>query len=73
MGARPNADDELHSVRLSGANLTFTQTDSVVPSAGRAIDRLNFEVKDLAGFDRLEPSFPSTDPWGTRIELSAAH
>jgi catechol 2,3-dioxygenase-like lactoylglutathione lyase family enzyme len=49
-GARPNADDELHSSRLSGTKLSFAQADSDLPTIGRAIDHICFEVKDLRSF-----------------------
>lgn len=47
-GARPDPDDPAHSSRLSGAALTFGPADSSLPTSGRAIDHLSFEVKDLA-------------------------
>jgi catechol 2,3-dioxygenase-like lactoylglutathione lyase family enzyme len=72
-GARPVADDPLHSSRLAGATLTFAQADSAAPTAGRAIDHISFEVKDLrsfcdtlaAGGIKLDSPFQSTS--STRV------
>lgn len=36
--------------RVAGTALTFTQADSALPTAGRAIDHIAFEVKDLQSF-----------------------
>jgi catechol 2,3-dioxygenase-like lactoylglutathione lyase family enzyme len=83
-GARPAEDDSLPTSRLPGATLKFGAADSAAPTAGRAIDHLTFEVKDLATFSKnlteaglkVEPTaqggFFLTDPWGTRIELTEA-
>jgi catechol 2,3-dioxygenase-like lactoylglutathione lyase family enzyme len=48
--ARPGTDDQSHSSRVSGAMLTFSPADATVPSAGRAIDHIAFEIKDLESF-----------------------
>jgi len=83
-GGRPGTDDQAQSSRVPGGTLTFTSADAALPSAGRAIDHVSFEVKDLKGFCKtlaesgikLEPPVDSvvylTDPWGTRIALTEA-
>lgn len=83
-GARPGTDDQSQISRLPGATLTFTQAVSAQPTAGRAIDHLSFEIKDLKSFIdtltadgiKLDPPVQSvvflTDPWGTRLELTEA-
>lgn len=86
-GAKPNTEDQLHSSRLGATTLTFSQGDSALPTAGRAIDHLTLEVKDLQNFRdalaakgvKMDPPSSSnphtvflTDPWGTRIELTEA-
>jgi catechol 2,3-dioxygenase-like lactoylglutathione lyase family enzyme len=48
--AKPDTEDQLHSSRLSGAALTFTQADSASSTAGRAIDHISFEIEDLQSF-----------------------
>ena len=83
-GARAAGDEAVPTSRLPGATLTFAAAESV-PTAGRAIDHLTFEVKDLASFSKtlvddgikLDPATQGgsvflTDPWGTRIELTEA-
>jgi catechol 2,3-dioxygenase-like lactoylglutathione lyase family enzyme len=49
-GARPGTGDKSDSVVIPGATLTFEQAESPVPSAGRAIDHIGFEVKGLEAF-----------------------
>jgi len=49
-GARPANDDKTISSRAGGAILIFGQAGSVSPTAGRAIDHIGFEIKDLEGF-----------------------
>ena len=50
LGGRPGMDDNPDTVLIPGMTLMFTQADSTVPSADRAIDHIAFEVKDLAAF-----------------------
>jgi catechol 2,3-dioxygenase-like lactoylglutathione lyase family enzyme len=48
-GARPAGQDPLDTSLIAGA-LSVGRADSVSPSAGRAIDHIAFEVKDLESF-----------------------
>jgi catechol 2,3-dioxygenase-like lactoylglutathione lyase family enzyme len=49
-GGRAGTDENLNSILIPGATLTFTQADSAAPTAERAIDYVAFEVKDLGDF-----------------------
>lgn len=49
----------------NGFNLTFSQGDAVVPTKGRAIDRVEFDVDDPSRFAQRS----LVDPWGTSIEI----
>lgn len=49
-GARPGSGDTADSSNISGVGLDFEQADSAVPTAGRAIDHIGFEVKGLEAF-----------------------
>lgn len=50
-GARPGADEKANTSRLQGGVLAFDKAaDKAAPSAGRAIDHIAFEVKDLESF-----------------------
>lgn len=83
-GARTAQGGPADTSQLMGSSLIFTSADNVEPTAGRAIDHLTFEVRDLKSFSdtlaasgvKLDPgkdgSIFLTDPWGTRIELTAS-
>jgi catechol 2,3-dioxygenase-like lactoylglutathione lyase family enzyme len=49
-----------------GLNLTFSQSGAVVPTSGRVLDRIGFELSDGAAWS----GHVLTDPWGTTIEIS---
>ena len=49
-GARPGGQDQPNTSLIGGAALSFAHADSVSPSAGRGIDHIAFEVKDLESF-----------------------
>jgi catechol 2,3-dioxygenase-like lactoylglutathione lyase family enzyme len=49
-GARPGGDDLPNTNLISGAALSVAHADSVSPTAGRAIDHIAFEIKDLESF-----------------------
>jgi catechol 2,3-dioxygenase-like lactoylglutathione lyase family enzyme len=49
-GARPGGDDQPNTSLISGAALSIAHADSVSPSAGRAIDHIAFEIRDLESF-----------------------
>lgn len=49
-GARSGGQDQQNSVFVGGAALSVSRADSVSPSAGRAIDHIAFEVKNLESF-----------------------
>jgi catechol 2,3-dioxygenase-like lactoylglutathione lyase family enzyme len=51
-GARPGTDELANTSRVQGAVLTFSAADSAAPTAGRAIDHIAFEIKDLETFCR---------------------
>jgi catechol 2,3-dioxygenase-like lactoylglutathione lyase family enzyme len=68
-GVTPADRGHFHALDIpNGFNLTFSASDAVVPTRGRAIDRLGFEVDDASSFkERL-----LVDPWGTALEISAS-
>jgi len=47
---RPGPDDKTISSRMAGTALIFAQADSVSPTAGRAIDHIALEIRDLENF-----------------------
>jgi catechol 2,3-dioxygenase-like lactoylglutathione lyase family enzyme len=49
-GARPGGQDQPDTSFIGGAALSVAHADSVSPSAGRAIDHIAFEIKDLESF-----------------------
>lgn len=49
-GARPGGEEQRNTSLVAGAPLSFTHVDSVSPTAGRAIDHIAFEIKDLESF-----------------------
>jgi hypothetical protein len=49
-----------------GFNLTFSPSEPVQPTKGRAIDRIGFELPNASRFAGRE----LTDPWGTSIEIT---
>ncbi len=49
-GARPGGEDQPNTTFVSGATLSVAHADSVSPTAGRAIDHIAFEIKDLESF-----------------------
>ncbi|HEX4346248.1 MAG TPA: hypothetical protein VHZ73_01685 [Vicinamibacterales bacterium] len=56
-----------HAIDLpDGFNLTFSPSEPVQPTKGRAIDRIGFEVENAARFQTRE----LIDPWGTSIEIT---
>lgn len=83
-GAVPGKRGNFDAADIPGANLTFGKSRTpVVPTSGRVLDRIGFEVSDLEGFCKKETAlgvkFDSscakapvlvTDPWGTKIELT---
>ncbi|HVW87016.1 MAG TPA: VOC family protein [Bryobacteraceae bacterium] len=49
-GAVPGKRLQWEAGDIPGANLTYAQADAVAPTAGRAIDHIGFEIKDLEAF-----------------------
>jgi catechol 2,3-dioxygenase-like lactoylglutathione lyase family enzyme len=49
-GARPAGEDQPNTSLIAGAALSFAHADSVSPTAGRAIDHIAFEIKNLESF-----------------------
>ena len=49
-GARPGGEDQPNTSFIGGATLAVAHADSVSPTAGRAIDHIAFEVKNLESF-----------------------
>ena len=64
-GAIPGRRDKWDSGDIPGANLTYAQADAVVPTQGRALDHIGFEVRDLEAFSKkLTDSGVKLDtPW----------
>jgi catechol 2,3-dioxygenase-like lactoylglutathione lyase family enzyme len=48
--ARHNPDDNANVSRTAGATLIFDHADAAAPTAGRAIDHIAFEIRDLEAF-----------------------
>jgi catechol 2,3-dioxygenase-like lactoylglutathione lyase family enzyme len=48
--ARPGGDDQPNTSLIGGAALSVAHADSVSPTAGRAIDHIAFEIRDLESF-----------------------
>ena len=51
-GARTGIGDAADSILIQGATLALTQATWPLPTAGRAIDHLGFEVRDIQTFCR---------------------
>jgi catechol 2,3-dioxygenase-like lactoylglutathione lyase family enzyme len=49
-GARADPGGDANSLQIRGATLLYAQADSAAASAGRAIDHIGFEIKDLAAY-----------------------
>ena len=49
LGAEPRMRGSFLAADLPGVNLTFSEADTV-PTPGRALDHIGFEIRDLAGF-----------------------
>jgi catechol 2,3-dioxygenase-like lactoylglutathione lyase family enzyme len=49
-GARTGGQDQPNTSLIGGAALSFAHADSVSPTAGRAIDHIAFEIKNLESF-----------------------
>ena len=50
-GATPGMRGQFQAADIPGANLTFTKTDvATVPTKGRILDHIGFDVKDLPAF-----------------------
>ena len=64
-GGRLGTGENADSVQIPGATLTFTRGDSPVPTAGRAVDHLGFEVKNI---DSLRKKLSEN---GARIDTPA--
>jgi catechol 2,3-dioxygenase-like lactoylglutathione lyase family enzyme len=68
-GVEPADRGPFQAVDLpDGFNLSFSPAESVVPTAGRVLDRIGFERQDGAPFSGKT----IVDPWGTSLELSEA-
>jgi catechol 2,3-dioxygenase-like lactoylglutathione lyase family enzyme len=73
-GARPAPGDNADSSLLAGATLTFTQAESAVPTVGRAIDHIGFEVKGLEAFCKAltDGGVKLDSPYHSQPELKLA-
>jgi hypothetical protein len=49
-GARPGGEDQPNTSLIVGTARSVAHADSVSPTAGRAIDHIAFEIKDLESF-----------------------
>jgi catechol 2,3-dioxygenase-like lactoylglutathione lyase family enzyme len=49
-GARPGGEDQPNTSLIAGVALSVAHADSVSPTAGRAIDHIAFEIKNLESF-----------------------
>jgi catechol 2,3-dioxygenase-like lactoylglutathione lyase family enzyme len=89
-GAKPGKRAIFEAADLPGVNLTFSKSETpTVPTKGRVVDLIGFQIADLKGFCEKEtalgvkfdspctqaPKNPvyMTDPWGVTIELNDAH
>jgi catechol 2,3-dioxygenase-like lactoylglutathione lyase family enzyme len=66
-GAKPGMRGQFQADDIPGVNLTFTKSDSAtMPTKGRALDHIGFEVKHLEAFcKKLEASGIKLDrPYG---------
>ena len=79
-GAAPGDRGPFLAVDLpGGVNLTFSPVpDAVVPTKGRAIDRIGLVVEDVSDVRRKLESIGTacedgvfTDPWGMTVEIGA--
>ncbi len=71
-GAKPGKRGQNEAADLPGVNLTFTKSDTpTVPTKGRMLDHIGFEIKDLEAFcKKLEASGIKLDvPFTKRPEL----
>jgi catechol 2,3-dioxygenase-like lactoylglutathione lyase family enzyme len=71
-GAIPGKRGQFEADDLPGINLTFSKSDTpTVPTKGRALDHIGFEVKDLEGFcKKLEAEGVKFDvPYTKRPDL----
>jgi catechol 2,3-dioxygenase-like lactoylglutathione lyase family enzyme len=71
-GAKPGKRGQFDAADVPGVNLTFTKSDTpTVPTKGRMLDHIGFEIKDLEAFcKKLEASGVKLDlPFTKRPEL----
>jgi len=71
-GAKPGKRGQFDTANVTGAELTFTKTDMpAVPSKGRAVDHIGFQIKNLEEFcKKLEAAGVKLDtPYAKRPEL----
>ena len=71
-GAKPGKRGPFDAADVPGVNLTFTKSDTpTVPTKGRMLDHIGFEIKDLEGFcKKLEANGVKLDlPFTKRPEL----
>jgi catechol 2,3-dioxygenase-like lactoylglutathione lyase family enzyme len=71
-GAKPGKRGPFDAADVPGVNLTFTKSDTpTVPTKGRMLDHIGFEIKDLEAFcKKLEASGVKLDtPFTKRPEL----
>jgi catechol 2,3-dioxygenase-like lactoylglutathione lyase family enzyme len=73
-GAKPGKRGQIEAADLPGINLSFSAIDTApVPTKGRALDHIGFEVKDLPAFiSKLEASGIKMDRPYTKIPNSSA-
>ena len=71
-GAKPGKRGQFEAADVPGANLTFTKSDTpTVPTKGRALDHIGFEIKGLEAFcKKLEANEVKLDmPFTNRPDL----
>src|ERR1700731_801320 len=71
-GAKPGKRGQFEAADLPGVNLTFTKSDTpTVPTKGRALDHIGFEIKGLEAFcKKLEANGMKLDmPFTNRPDL----
>ena len=71
-GAKPGKRGQFEAADVPGANLTFTKSDTpTVPTKGRALDHIGFEIKGLEAFcKKLEANGVKLDmPFTNRPDL----
>jgi catechol 2,3-dioxygenase-like lactoylglutathione lyase family enzyme len=73
-GAKPGGEDQPNISFTAGAAFSVAHADSVAPTAGRAIDHIAFEIKNLESFCKrlAEDGIKFDSPYQALPELKYA-